>query len=732
MVKGAQLFDPEWAQSITHDPDRPLQPDMPDLTVDFTQAMKTCGYGAPVQHEMLKHNEKLRPPELRDSGSQPPSRTRIAVTLKLASSGAEMSFPAETATTVGEVAMMLGQKFGVDDERLTFTRKQGCAWRQMSRLDQVAPKMTLRGMTSFTRHRETYKHVKCIIGAGHLGLKSAMRFLDLGDTDFVVIDRMDRVGGTSWMYQANCTSKLQTEYGAYHLEYSPWSPIPKMFTSPWPSRNALLEHFHKVCEDYGVLPYCKLSTNVKSMEPCKVDRPDKPWKQFEKYKLTLEKVSEGRLQYGKFVERTDGSRADEEVLDVASIFLYPGNLTLPRQEVYKGEELFEGEIGYGMFNEIDYRKVSGHDVTIVGHGAFAVENVRTCCEFDCNKVFLVCRRKNISCPRAVSWLCNRTLNPPTCAVFLKWMEPMYKMANFDVWDYYAVQANADRTRCQIIQKARFGIGDIYFLSIYMGKLEVIVDTGGVKRLTKHCVHLSNGRKIECRGILKLLGLLGELDNDRLMGIKELVGFWVNGDCRRYLVAEPVSVMATSMGGTSFSPGAWSWSNQGIYMLFYPWEFYNAMTNGVPLPRHEADMSDPGTPRPAYVVDARHGTSTGMAIGGNFPMLNASAEFGQWDGLIKALRQRLCHPVRKFLAQAKEDWDHYAERFLKEGFGTDKPYPEYPYNFDNTKAYILRHMEEMGEPMLPCDPEDLDINSNTTAAVTENDLNQMKMLAERNR
>eukprot|EP00971_Amphidinium_carterae_P219017 4347484-Amphidinium_carterae.1 len=158
------------------------------------------------------------------------------------------------------------------------------------------------------------------------------------------------------MYQANSTSKLQTEYGAYHLEYSPEAPIPTMFTSPWPSRNALLEHFNAVCEEAGVLPYCRLNTNVKQMEIGPTDKTKELWNQIEHYTLTLEHVAEGRLQYGRFIEQVGVDKTQEETLDVASVFLFPGNLTLPRQEVYKGEEDFDGEIGYGMFNEIDYRK----------------------------------------------------------------------------------------------------------------------------------------------------------------------------------------------------------------------------------------------------------------------------------------------------------------------------------------------------------------------------------------
>merc|ERR1719428_2183826 len=126
---------------------------------------------------------------------------------------------------------------------MKFVQKQGCIYRQMYPHEQVARKMMVMGIKSFKRLPMKYDNPKVIIGAGHLGLRMAMFLVERKEFNFCVVDRMDRVGGTSWMYQANSTSKLQTEYGAYHLGYGPQYDIPKDFTTPWPSRNAILAHF---------------------------------------------------------------------------------------------------------------------------------------------------------------------------------------------------------------------------------------------------------------------------------------------------------------------------------------------------------------------------------------------------------------------------------------------------------------------------------------------------------
>lgn len=633
------------------------------------------------------------------------SKTVVNCVLKIQGTDETLTIPMWTSATAWDVAQVLGARMGVFPETLLFFRKSGSTYRKLYNHEQMSPKVFVKAsnwkMTSFSRQKKVpAEHPFLIIGAGHIGLKTAIHLLHHQKcTNFVCVDRVSIVGGTSWMFQANRTSKLQTEYGVYHLEYDYAAPIPTYFSTPWPSRDDLLKHFHEVSEKSGIMPYIQLNTMVKKMEIVKRSDIKNTWPCLhnEKYIMSLQKTE------GDNWENTKGKAWEE---NFSGICFYPGNLTVPRRDVYKGEEGFKGQIVYGMFGDCNYEECTGADVAIVGHGAFAVENVRTCCEFGCNQIYLLCRRKNISCPRVVSWMVNRSYNPISAANYLDMMQPMYDLMGWDVWDYYAVNANKDRSQANITQKARFGIGDIYFLVGYYGKMEVIVDSGGIKRVTEKEVVMASGRRVEVSCILKLLGFVGLPDNDRLMRLKKMTGFWVDNDPRRYLVAEPVSVMASNFATTSLSPGAIQWAGMGAHFLLFPEEYQPLMESKM-MPVHEADDSDPGTYRPGYVVDARFGTQTMMAV----PMFcPALLEFFNSLAVLKPLKQRLCHPMRQYLQEAKADWDHYCKMFIQEGWDkkSGKPYPEYPYTYEVTRTMILKHMKESREDVLPSDLEDLSI------------------------
>ena len=323
-----------------------------------------------------------------------------------------------------------------------------------------------------------------------------------------------------------------------------------------------------------------------------------------------------------------------------------------------------------------------HQVMIVGSGAFAVENLRTCVEFEAKKVYMVCRRKTISMPRLVSWLINQSYDAVSAKLTLESMSPMYDLIGIDQWSYYGVQANESRTMVTIKQKSRFGIGDVYFLAMACGYCEHIVDD--TKRVSGNTIHLVSGRRIEeISHILKLLGFNGEFENDRLLKIKELFGWWVNRDFRRYIVAEPIFVDANNFGSTSFSPGAIVWAEQQVYLLKYPSEWATVMDSGL-MPSHEADEENN---RPAYVVEARHGALTAITL---TSMVRGLAERGQVWGTLKRQRQREIHPPEKILECAKREWEEWRKTLHDLGYQNTA---DYPYTLDNLNRYCEAEVAE---------------------------------------
>merc|ERR1711879_1134176 len=157
----------------------------------------------------------------------------------------------------------------------------------------------------------------------------------------------------------------------------------------------------------------------------------------------------------------------------------------------------------------------------------------------------------------------------------------------------------------------------------------------------------------------LLGFNGNFDNDRLLSIKQMNGFWCDEDFRRFILAEPIGVNASNFGGTSFSPAIRQWVEFATYFLWFPWDWPTLKDSGM-MPKHSAE---PENERPASVVDARHGASTSIMVSGMFVWFQES---GAVTGPLKRRKQLECHPTRKYIDEVSAEWDKYAQRAAANG------------------------------------------------------------------
>ncbi|CAK9055790.1 Pre-mRNA-processing factor 17 [Durusdinium trenchii] len=151
-------------------------------------------------------------------GIQPASQTPVETELRILNSEEVLTLPVVTSTKVIELKEYLSLRLGVDTSDLHFVTRAGCSWRKQLDHEEVRRKVTVHGIRSFKPERATYSNPFLIIGAGHIGLRHGLYLLQRDFTNFLIVDRRNKVGGTSWISQANKTSKLQTELGTYHLQ----------------------------------------------------------------------------------------------------------------------------------------------------------------------------------------------------------------------------------------------------------------------------------------------------------------------------------------------------------------------------------------------------------------------------------------------------------------------------------------------------------------------------------
>merc|ERR1719367_2686736 len=144
-----------------------------------------------------------------------------------------------------------------------------------------------------------------------------MTYTMSGNSNIVCFDRNDKVGGYCWITGANKTSKLQTEFGSFHVWWGPdmvnsgkiWYPDCHKEWSIWPGKLEIQKHFQYAAEQFGMLPHVKFECNVAKMS------------------IVGGKDDENR-SYVLTVDSYKNQPSEE--IPVSVIYNYPGSLTTNR------------------------------------------------------------------------------------------------------------------------------------------------------------------------------------------------------------------------------------------------------------------------------------------------------------------------------------------------------------------------------------------------------------------
>mmetsp|Transcript_14804 Transcript_14804/g.34893 ORF Transcript_14804/g.34893 Transcript_14804/m.34893 type:complete len:656 (-) Transcript_14804:80-2047(-) len=579
------------------------------------------------------------------------------------------SFGAVDNTTVEEVKNLLAQVARCDPGKIDLGCKAGNYFRKLWTGD-VCPSLAWTiGMKSFKPKKHKFKHPLCIIGGGLGGLWTMKRLLERGNDDFVVFERHADFGGHSWISVANKFTKLQTEKGTYFFDYIVSDAkcpdyIGDMKYKTWPTRDQLLTMMRVGARELNLDQKAYFNTRVERIKP----------------KGTVQKEKTYACHYVPEDPDEDGG-----IFLAGAVIAWPGNLCEFNKVDWQGEEDFGGYIEYCSFDKVDYEQATGKDVMLFGHGAFTIENVRTLVEHRCKKVYVVCRKRNLAGMKMASWMVGYLETPVPGNILLDVFQEMYDLVGFDVWTAHSVQTDAKHSFAQINSKTVFGVTDVYFLAGYYGLMEVIVD--GVKRLSKGTVHLKGGRKLEVEMIVKACGTNGSYKIDRMLGLKELVGYWVNEDPFMPVSCNGMFVQARNFGSFSSGPGFAGQIPPLLWFLEYPDDFEPLRGN---LPRRKPDA------RPGYCPDVDHLMPTGMAIG-RFGPGALQLEMHEMN-MLKARSQQRTHPLPTFLAECKAEWDNYIKYFRENKMVDDRPDPPYPYTLPKMEAFMERCAEAAEKAM----------------------------------
>mmetsp|Transcript_99689 Transcript_99689/g.282342 ORF Transcript_99689/g.282342 Transcript_99689/m.282342 type:complete len:726 (-) Transcript_99689:27-2204(-) len=596
------------------------------------------------------------------------------ITVKIHSTGEQMTVPVQVCTRVWDVKCAIAGFSMTSPEQLTFVVKQGCTFRIQNDNEEVGRVVTIKGITAFAPQAHKWPNPTIIIGAGYNGIKNALLYAHYGNRDFVMYDRYDRVGGHAWIVQANKTSKLQTELSAFHvwfgMEWSDTNPklgCPTEFGT-WPKKDECLAHMQHACDRYDLIPHINFRTNIVDIQ-------------------IMGKLTDWDRYYVCGVQQQGREDAETKHVPTNILYHFPGAYFNPRIINYPGEDTSDIQVGYGMNDDIPFDHLEGSRSAILGNGAFAVENIRTCMEYGCEKVFLVTRRKNLPSPRMCCWFVHQAIVPVPAAMLLRTFEPMFLQCGFgDPWEYHSVYASKDRSKCTISSASRFGIGDVTFLAVAWGRCEYVVDL--VKRVTHHCLHTEGGRKLEdVTCVIKCLGLIGDFGADRLHKVREFVGPWPHGDFRRTISADPLGMHAANFTTFSAGIGGYGDSVKVKFLLDFPQEFQRLQNMGIldMLPRSKATDA-----KPCHQWDAQYAQTCGMIVEGNLPRLGQKM-VGLDDYMSKMYHA--VNPLKRFFAECQESWNQYQEDWWKMGF--EHEYVPYPYTEETVHEWFDDYAKTVG-------------------------------------
>jgi cation diffusion facilitator CzcD-associated flavoprotein CzcO len=178
-----------------------------------------------------------------------------------------------------------------------------------------------------------------IVGAGFSGLCAGVQLKNLGITDFVILEKAHRVGGT---WRENTYPGAACDVPSHLYSYS-FEPNPK-WSRAYGGQAEILTYLERVADKYGLRPHLRFNQQVTT---ARFDEATGSWR------ITT---------------------ATGDVLNARALLLGNGALHIPQLPDIAGLDDFQGKRFHSARWDHDY-DLSGKRVAVVGTGASAIQFV---------------------------------------------------------------------------------------------------------------------------------------------------------------------------------------------------------------------------------------------------------------------------------------------------------------------------------------------------------------------
>ncbi|MEU5718142.1 KR domain-containing protein [Streptomyces sp. NPDC020403] len=336
-----------------------------------------------------------------------------------------------------------------------------------------------------------------VIGAGMGGISFARRLEKLG-VAAIVLEKRDGVGGV-WSSLANADSRVQIDSPAYSFDSaSPMVHGDHRWQAVFPGRGEVLQQSNSVASELK--------------EPIR----------FNCEVVSVRKVREQEYE----AEYLQGGVSKS--VRVSGVAALTGGLHRPVQHRFRDEHLFVGHVGLGVADDTPPERFNDASVVIVGHGAFALENMRTALENGARHVTIICRRRNLVVSTLCNWMINSNEGPTPLNDVVDIMRPFYELCGVDMEALPSLSQDADGGFV-LDQSTVPAASDVYFLAQALGKVTVIETE--IDYVSPHAVVTECGKEVEADVLLKCLG--SQTDRTVLSKIfgenSRVEGLWVDRD-----------------------------------------------------------------------------------------------------------------------------------------------------------------------------------------------------------